>query len=148
MRSLYEAIRQILDNGRVGVPVFTRFTVQIAPEDGHVENVLARILTMTCSWMEAKPLRVYALSQDDSKHLTAFVHYADGQTAIVSVTTVPYHEHRMYLMILGNKGALYHDMEVLPPGFEITTEPLPIQEWLMHAVNRSISTGKPVFFER
>ena len=147
MRSLYETTTRIIENGRVGVPVFARFSVQISHEDGHVEDVLARILTMTCSWMNAKPIMVYALSKDDSKHLTALVHYEDGQTAIVSVNTVPRHEHRVYLMILGNKGALYHDMEALPPGFEITAKPLPIQGRLMHALNSSISTGRPEFLE-
>ena len=147
MRSLYEATRRIIENRKVGVPVFARFSVQISRKDGHIEDVLARMLTMTCSWMEAEPLRVYALSRDDSKHLTVFVHYEDGQTAIISVNTVPDPEQRVHMMILGNKGALYHDMKVIPPGLEITAEPLPIQERLMHAVNRSISTGKPVFFE-
>ena len=147
MRSLYETTKGIIENGRVGVPVFARFSVQISHEDGHIEDVLPRILTMTCSWMKAKPIRVYALSKDDSKHLTALVHYEDGQTAIVSVNTVTRHERRVHLMILGNKGALYHDMEALPPGFEITAEPLPPQERLMHALNRSIRTGKPEFFE-
>jgi len=147
MRSLYETTRRIIENGRVGVPVFARFSVQISHKDGHVEDFFPRILTMTCSWMKAKPIRVYALSKDDYKHLTALVHYEDGQTAIVSVNTVPRNEHRVYLMLLGNKGALYHDIETLPPGFEITAEPLPIQESLMHAFNQSISTGKPEFFE-
>lgn len=147
MRSLYEATRRILENGRVGVPVFTRFSVQISSEDGQVEDVLARMLTITCLWMEAEPMRAYALGRDNSKHLTAFIHYEDGQTAIVSVNTVPEPEQRVYLMILGNKGALYHDMDVLPPGFEIAAEPLPIQEKLMHALNRSACTGKPEYIE-
>ena len=161
MQSLYETVKEILDTGRVGVPVFVRCVAQIATGSESVEAVLARMLTMACSWLEASPLRVYAQSydsplgkggwgdlKDSSRQITATVHYVGGQTSIVSVNAVPGADTGVRsLMLLGNKGALYHDGEVLPPGLDITAEPLPVPEWLVDAVERSLRASKPVVVE-
>lgn len=152
MQSLYQTVKEILDTGRVGVPVFVRCVVQVAPETEHVGNVLARMLTMVCSWLEASPLRVYAQSRDDpmgrgSRQITVTIHYVGGQTSIVSVNAALGAATRVDLTVLGNKGALYHDGEALPPGFDVTAEPLPVPEWLVDAVERSLCAGKPAVIE-
>lgn len=145
MQTLYETVKEILDTGRLGVPVFVRCVAQVATGGEHAEDVLARMLTTACSWLEASPLRVYAQSKDGSRQITATVHYVGGQTSIVSVSAVPGAATGVRsLMLLGNKGALYHDGEVLPPGLDITAEPLPVPEWLVDAVKRSLRASKPV----
>lgn len=143
MQCLYETVKEILNTGRVGVPVFMRCVAQIAPESGHIGYVLVRMLTMACSWLEASPLKVYAQSRNNSRQITVTTQYAGGQTSIVSVDAVPSVSTRVDLMLLGNKGALYHDGEALSPGFDITAEPLPVPEWLTDAVERSLRSGKP-----
>ncbi len=143
MVSLYETVKEILETGRVGVPVFVRFSAQFTSEDEYVEDVLVRILSMACSWMEAPPLQLYAQSRDKSRHFTVTIQYAGGQTAIVSVNTVPGTADRLDLMLLGNKGGLYHDAEALPPGFDIADEPVPVPEWLIRALEESLRAGKP-----
>jgi hypothetical protein len=148
MQSLYETVKEILDTGRLGVPVFVRCVAQIASGSERVEDVLARMLTMACSWLEASPLRVYAQSKDGSRQITATVHYVGGQTSIVSVNAAPGGATGVRsLMLLGNKGALYHDGEVLPPGLDMAAEPLSVPEWLVDAVGRSFRAGKPVIVE-
>jgi hypothetical protein len=148
MQSLYETVKEILDTGRVGVPVFVRCVAQIATGSEHVEAVLARMLTMACSWLEASPLRVYAQSNDISRQITATVHHVGGQTSIVSVNAVPGADTGVRsLMLLGNKGALYHDGGVLPPGLDIAAEPLPVPEWLVDAVEQSLRASKPSVVE-
>ncbi len=97
--------------------------------------------------MEAVPLRVYAQNGKESKQLTVTAHYVGGQTGIVSVNAAPGIADSLDLMLLGNKGALYHDSGSLPPGFDITTETLPVPEWLMDAVVKSYKTGKPTLIE-
>ncbi len=147
MRFLYETVKEILDTGRVGIPVFLRCSAQIEAGEDYVEDVLMRILAMTCSWMEAVPLRLYAQNGNKSKQLTVTAHYVGGQTAIVSVNATEDREDSLDLMLLGNKGALYHDSESLPPGFDITTEPLKVPEWLVDAVAESYRSGKPALIE-
>lgn len=147
MRFLYETVKEILETGRVGVPVFLRCSAQIEAGDDYVEEVLMRILAMACSWMDAVPLRLYAQNGNKSNHLTVTAHYVGGQTAIVSVNAAPGIKDSLDLMLLGNKGALYHDSESLPPGFDITTEPLKVPEWLVDAVIESYRSGEPTLIE-
>ncbi len=65
------------------------------------------------------------------------------KNAIISVNTAPNVLQRIDLMMLGNKGALYHDGTSIPPGFEFDFDPIVIPEWLINALKKSINTGKP-----
>lgn len=75
--------------------------------------------------------------------ITASVQYTDGKNAIISVNSAPNVAQRIDLMMLGNKGALYHDGTSIPPGFEFDLEPIIIPEWLINALRKSINTGRP-----
>ena len=143
MQLFYQTVRDILDSGRIGVPVFARCAVQIESDGEHIKDVLARILAMTCSWMETTPLRTFAQNGNTSQQqqLTVTTHYIGGQTSIVSANTAPGVRASVDLMLLGNKGALYHDAD------SIHMEPLPAPEWLMEAVERSLRTGRPASIE-
>ena len=147
MRFLYETVKEILDTGRLGIPVFVRCSAQIGVGGEQMEDVLARILAMTCSWLESVPLKVYAQEGRRSRQLTATAHLVGGQTAIVSVNTAPGAGDSMDLILLGNKGAIYHDAESIPPGFDINDELIPVPEWLVEAMRESFRTGKPAAIE-
>ena len=147
MQIIYETVKEIVDSGRVGIPVFMRCTAQVAPETEPLEDVLVRMLAMSCSWLGASPLRVYARNDRNWTQVSAAVEYAGGQTSIVSVNTAPGVAPRLDFMLLGNKGALYHDAESLHPEFDIASEPTPIPEWLVDAVEQSLCTGKPTAIE-
>ena len=146
MHSLYRTINEILDTGRLGVPVFVRCIIQVAPGSEHMGNVLARVLTMASSWLKSSPLEVYAQSNDRLRQITVTIKYTDGQTSIVSVSASGA-AHRIDLMLLGNKGALYHDGDALSPGFDMTAEPLPVPDWLLDALERSLNDGEPAAIE-
>lgn len=147
MHSLFETVNEVLSDGRVGVPVFVRCAVQISPEADNIVSVLARILTIASSWLQASPLKIYARSSNRSSQITVTTKYTGGQTSIVSVNTASSTASRFDLMLLGNKGALYHDANALTPGFEISTEPVPVPNWLIDALDQSIRAGKPVLVE-
>jgi hypothetical protein len=100
---------------------------------------------MASSWLEASPLEVYAQNNNGSGQVTVTIKYTGGQTSIVSVNTAA--ATRINLMLLGNKGALYHDGEALSPGFDITAEPVPVPEWLLDALERSLRAGEPASIE-
>ena len=146
MHSLYRTVNEIIDTGRLGVPVFVRCIVQIASGSEQVGSVLARILTMASSWLKSSPVEVYAQSNHRLRQITVTIKYTDGQTSIVSVSATGV-AHRMDLMLLGNKGALYHDGDALSPGFDMTAEPLPVPDWLLDALERSLNDGEPAAIE-
>ncbi len=58
MQFLYQTIKEIVDTGKVGVPVFVRCIVQIMPKNEYLLDTLARILIMTGNWLEALPIKV------------------------------------------------------------------------------------------
>lgn len=146
MRFLYQTIKEILETGRVGTPVFVRCVVQILPISDDIVDTVARILMIAGSWFEAAPIRVYAQTQDFMQ-ITASVQYTGGQNAIISVNIANDLPPRVDLMMLGNKGALYHDGESLPEGFDITFDSTPIPEWLIEALERSLENGRPANIE-
>ncbi len=117
MQFLYQTIKEIIDAGRVGTPVFVRFIIQTIPIDEHIIDILARTLVMTGSWFTSIPIRIYVQHKENTAQITASVEYTSGQTAIVSVNVSNAFTSRVDLMMLGNKGALYHDGEVMPSGF-------------------------------
>ena len=147
MQFLYQTIKEIIDAGRVGTPVFVRFIIQTIPIDEHIIDILARTLVMTGSWFTSIPIRIYVQHKENTAQVTASVEYTSGQTAIVSVNISNAFTSRVDLMILGNKGALYHDGEVTPSGFDFGAEPLTVPEWLTDIIERSLFAGKPILVE-
>jgi hypothetical protein len=146
MHSLYQTVNEIIDTGRLGVPVFVRCIIQVASGSEQVGNILARMLTMASSWLKSSPLEVYAQSNDRLRQITVTIKYTDGQTSIVSVSASGA-AHRIDLMLLGNKGGLYHNGDALSPGFDINAEPIPVPDWLLDALERSLHAGEPAAIE-
>jgi len=147
MQFLYQTVKEIIETGRVGTPVFVRFVVQIMPSGEHILDTLARFLVITGSWLTSIPIKVYVQHRENSAQITASVEYAGGQTAIVSVNIANVISSRIDLMMIGNKGAVYQDGEMMPPGFDVDFEPSSIPEWLMDAIEQSLFAGKPVSIE-
>jgi hypothetical protein len=95
---------------------------------------------------------VYAQGGKDSGQITATVHYMSGQTALVNVGTMKGNvTPRADLMLLGNKGAVYHDSLLFPPltmtAGAISHDDISISKSLMDAVERSLQTGKSAIIE-
>ena len=147
MQFLYQTIKEIIDAGRVGTPVFIRFIAQVIPSEEHIIDTLGRFLVIIGSWLGAIPVRVYVQHRENTAQITASVEYEDGQTAIVSVGIASGFSSRIDLMMLGNKGALYHDGTDMPPEFNMEFEFMAIPEWLIDAVERSLFIGKPVLIQ-
>ena len=147
MQFLYQTIKEIIETGRVGTPVFVRFVVQVMPSGEHILDTLARFLVITGLWLTSIPIRVYVQHKENSAQITASVEYTGGQTAIVSVNIANVISSRIDLMMIGNKGAVYQDSEMMPPEFDVDFEPSSIPEWLIDAIEQSLFAGKPVSIE-
>ena len=179
MQFLYKTVKEVLDSGRIGSPVFVRcilfpsllfpsitrncdeneerncdenIEAQIASDREHLTDVLAKSLATVSSWLDASPQRVYAQGGKDAGQITATVHYVSGQTALVSVGTVKANDTPCAdLMLLGNKGAIYHDSLILPSfaiaADSLVAKQLPNTKLFMDAVERSLQTGKSAIIE-
>lgn len=144
MKCLYQTIKEIIDTGRVGEPVFVRYMVQISPKEEFIHdcliNTLAKMVLMTGSWMNASPRRVYA--QNGNLQLTVSAQFSGGQIAILSVNAASMCT-KVDLTILGNKGALYHDGICIPPDLDSTLELFTTPDWLINVLKRSLDSGQP-----
>lgn len=144
MKCLYQTIKEIIDTGRVGEPVFVRYMVQISPGDEFtyecLVNTLAKMIVMTGSWMNASPRRIYA--QNGNLQLTVSAQFSRGQTAILCVNAGSICT-KVDLTMLGNKGALYHDGICIPPDLDSTLELFTIPDWLINVLKRSLDSGRP-----
>jgi len=145
MHFLYQTIKDILNAGEVGVPVFVRCLVQVIPNNNSLIDLLGKLLMMAGSWMDTIPIKVYV--QQRNIQVNASVLYTGGQTAIVSVNTAMGVSPKLDLMMIGNKGALYHDGTEMPPGFDFSFDHLIVPDWLMDAMERSIDNGRPEVIE-
>jgi hypothetical protein len=170
MQFLYKTVKGILDSGRIGSPVFVRCVAQIASDlpaphspacavpgtadrsrqagREHLTDALAEVLAIVGLWLSASPQQVYAQGGEDVGQITATIHYMTGQTALVNVGTVKDNSTpRVDLMLLGNKGAIYHDNLFLPSfamaaAGTISHTKMSISKSLMDAVECSLQTGK------
>jgi len=147
MQFLYQTVKEIIDTGRVGIPVFVRLIGRIIPSEDHIIDTLGRILAITGSWFSAVPIRIYVQHKENTAQVTATVEYESGQTAIVSLSIASEFASRIDLMMLGNKGALYHDGNNIPLNFDMNIKLIEIPEWLMDAIERSLFVGKPVLIQ-
>jgi hypothetical protein len=146
MQALYKTVKDIIDSGRIGIPVFVRCLVQIPYEyEGESsKKVLTRIATVAGSWLNSKPSSIYAQHTDNLRHIEVTIKYEGGQTSIVAVSIVPDVNIQFDLMILGNKGGIYHDGDTMSSEIDIKAEPLSVPRWLTLAFDQSSREGKPV----
>lgn len=162
MQLLYQTVQNVLATGRIGAPVFVRYVAQVASDRAKLQEEVAQTLAMVNAWLDSAPQRVYVQGGKDSGQLTATVQYPQGQTALLSVGVaspvrvgdIPLHPApKIDLMLLGNKGALYHDstslslLALAAAGSSATTIPLPISAPLMRAIEQSLRTNKSVTVE-
>ena len=139
MQALYETVKSIIDSGRIGVPVFARFLVKIPTDIEKPDKILAKIINMECLWLDSSPDKIYAQYGSNQGHINAILQYKDGKTAIAGVAIIPNTNVTFDLMLLGNKGGIYHDSEVFSIGDEATSVP----ENFYLTIKRSLETGKP-----
>jgi len=143
MQFIHQTVKKELDAGRVGCPVFVRCIAQVAKDSEHLTDVLKEALATAGSWLGASPLRVYAQGSKDVGQITATVLYESGQTALVSVGLAkPDGAPRIDLMLLGNKGALYHD------GMSLSSFCTLLAEAGWQPITRAHSSDPQVYVER
>ncbi len=111
---LNKTVGETLASGRVGAPVFVRWTAAAAENSEELKSLLAEMSVYAGSWLATGPRRLYANGAEAQGHLSLALEYENGSSALLAVTLSngrPF----MSLVILGARGAIYHsDTEILP----------------------------------
>lgn len=138
------AVRSAIDSGRVGVPVFVRWTVLHAAETEEVDDILGTMAGRVSSWFGGKLDRLYALCSPDVPSAALSLTFSEGPTALL-VTGGCNYVNEVDLVLLGNEGAIYHHefpserlSGILEPQLD------PSIDHLREAISASRHSGQPV----
>ncbi len=145
MQSLQQSVQSVIDDGRIGSPVFLRCMVHLHSESGTLAKEMASLTTLANTWMPSSPEQIYALESEDTTQTSAMIKYVGGQSALLSINRVPDNqEASVDLMLVGNKGVIYHETPV--GQHRLMKQPIELNGGgnLIDLVNQALKTGKPV----
>ena len=145
MQSLQQSVQSVIDEGRIGSPVFLRCMAHAPIEAANVVSSIAALVALANTWMPSPPEQIYALDNADAVQITAMVYYAGGQTAILSVNRIPDNQETFVdLRLVGNKGVIYHETPV--GQHHLMSSPIAFSggEKLIDSIRQGLETQKPV----
>ncbi len=111
LAQLHQAVRKALDSKRLGKVVFVRYHLQgLLDAEGAGLPALAKVISVVGEWMGQAPAKLYSLfpTKEARGQWTATLQFPGGATALVSEAHGSKAAPGASLMVLGNKGALYH----------------------------------------
>ena len=145
IQSLQQSVQSVIDEGRIGSPVFLRCIVQAPIETAETVGGIAALTEIANNWMPDPPEQIYALDNADTTQITAMVKYAGGQSALLSVNRIPVGgEVTVDLRLVGNNGIIYHETPTGP--YRLMNPPLSFSggEALIDVIRRGLETKQPI----
>ena len=142
--SISLAVQSAIETGRVGVPVFVRWTVLRAADNGGVDDILGTMTGRVSGWFGSEPHRLYAFGSPDVHSAALSLTFSEGSTALLA-TGPSNHRYEVDLTLLGNEGAIYYHQfpcEVTDGALE--PQLAPSVDHLLEAINASRHAGRPV----
>lgn len=112
MKSIQSHVQHVIEQRRVGTPVFVRWIMR-TPEPEPA--ILATMLTVAEGWLQSRPLRLYVRANEGATTLNVL--FEGGQTTLLILAEeVPDKAPHTDLMLLGNRGAMYaQDLPIQEP---------------------------------
>lgn len=150
---LDKAVSMTLDSGRIGMPVFVRWTAAVAersPQEGCTfvdsKAQLAAMVVCTSRWLKASVRRLYVSGTETQGHLSLTVEYTTGSSALLALTLAHNRPH-INLAIYGNLGAVYHNEELSPYVGSLDSSRARATEQevlvILEAMNQSLTMQQP-----
>lgn len=147
MRSLedfHRSVQAVLATKRLGTPVFVRYLLKAPVAAKAAPGFLAWVTQSVASWLGQEPRRIYALGSAKSRHITLTVECVGGAAAQITWSGAAARGPGLDLMLVGNHGALYHDVGMANAWSafpEIPTEPAPKE--LVAWIERALRSNQP-----
>lgn len=110
---LDQTVSETLAGGRVGAPLFVRWTAAAAQNNAELKSLLAEMSAYAETWLSGQPRRIYATGSADDGHLSLALEFENGQSALLAIT-LAHDNPSMNLAILGARGAIYHTDSDVP----------------------------------
>ena len=146
MELLKKSVQSVLEKERIGSPVFLRCVLHVAGDASNLLSSVAEMAALANGWMTSPPARVYAQGDAEATQVTVMVHYVGGQMALLSVNRVDL-ETAIDIMLVGNKGVIYHETPVGRHYLNATSPQLGDTGELTEAITQSLESGQPIMLE-
>lgn len=146
MELVKKSVDSVIEKDRIGSPVFLRCVLHIVNETINLLHPAAEIVSLSNGWMPSKPQCVYAQGNANATQITVMVQYVEGQMAVLSVNRVDT-ETAIDLMLVGNKGVIYHETPIGRHYLSGTPPELTLSGDLTNVIAEALSSGKPILVE-
>ena len=107
--SLQAAVKRVIDEGRIGQPVALRLTIHTRGGASEAERYQQAAEAAGVAWFGGQPKSTYSVGGHDKPLVTA-LKWAGGQSAILSISAGQSGRVGGNMMLMGSRGAIYHDI--------------------------------------
>jgi hypothetical protein len=141
---LSAAVEGVLAAGRIGQPVFVRFTLHGPDEGDAILDRLVRMVQAVRRWLGQALDRLLAVGSLERGQVALTLQFREGATALVSFARGRGHGDGIDLMLLGNRGTISSGPGTGPPWDSAPTAGKGKSDArLRAAVRRALRSGRP-----
>ena len=106
--SLDQAVRQVIDEGRVGRPSFARCVSRV--DAASLEDEMTELISLATGWFGGPASDSFPQRDDGGTYRTQMLKWPAGQGALLIVSTVPVlRGPHLDVMLVGSKGTIYFE---------------------------------------
>ncbi|MDE0086074.1 MAG: hypothetical protein OXU23_10205 [Candidatus Poribacteria bacterium] len=146
MEILKKSVDSVIEKDRIGSPVFLRCVLNIASESSNLLQPTAEMAALSNGWIPSQPQSLYAQGDAEATQVTVMIQYVGGQMAVLSVNRVDT-ETAIDLMLVGNKGVIYHETPIGRHYLSATPPQLGAIGELSETISNALETGQPITVE-
>lgn len=146
MELLRKSVDSVINKDRIGSPVFFRCVLNVDSEIASLLHPASEIVALSNGWIPSDPETVYAQGDGDAAQVTVMVKYIDGQMAVLCVNRVET-ETAIDIMLVGNKGVIYHETPIGRHYLGGTPPALGKMDAFTDTIAESLATGQPIMVE-
>jgi hypothetical protein len=141
---LHRAVQTTLASKRLGTPVFARYLFHGTGDGPAIVARLARVVATVRGWLDQSLERIHAQGGVAQRHIALTLECRGGATAFVNWIGTPPRGPGIDLTVLGNHGALYHDLGDANAWESANfDDPQPADQALTAWIERALRSGRP-----
>jgi hypothetical protein len=139
---LQRAVQLTLASKRLGTPVFARYLFHLQGGAPVIMAGLARAVAGVRAWFDQPLERLYAQGSVKEQHINLTLEFRGAGSATVS--WVGASRGGIDLMVLGNRGAIYHDVGSANSWDEVDAPEAAVADNELQAlIERALRSGRP-----
>jgi hypothetical protein len=144
LADLHRTVEATLASRRLGRPVFVRYHWFGPEPPDEMFTRLAQLTALAGVWLDQDLDRLQVNAAADLTHVALTAQFQAGATALIGVTRVPASDACVDLMILGNRGAVYHEEAAVLLSVEADASAWrPPDPLLLDRIAQALRSGQP-----